>query len=340
MGENHSAEPAIEPDLPVIDSHHHLFDCATDNIVHHIGRRRFLIDDYVDFISDGHNVIASVYCQTQAIIRPHCPEAVRSVAEVEFANGQAAMSVLGLCGPCRVAAAIVGFANLSLGDGVRPILEASMEAAPSRYRGIRDHRLWDEDPDVLGGQYPGGPHAYLDDTFREGFRHLGKLGLTFDAFVLAHQLGDVADLANRFPDTPIILNHLGGPVGIGRHAGNLAEEFPAWRTHMIELAKCDNVAVKLGGMGTFLIGPPYYKADPPASSEQLAGQARPYAETAIELFGAGRCMFESNLPTDQTGSFGNICNAYKRITDGCSRSEREQIFAGTAKRIYSVDLPA
>ena len=336
---SHSGEPAIEPDLPVIDSHHHLFDRPTDNAFHHTGWRRFLIDDYIEFISDGHNVIASVYCQTQAMVRPHRPEALRWVAEVEFANGQAAMSAMGLYEPCMVAAAIVGFANLSLGDAVRPVLEASMEAAPNRYRGIRDHRLWDEDPKVLGGQYPGGPHAYLDDTFRKGFGHLGQLGLTFDAFVLAPQLGDVVDLANRFPDTSIILNHLGGPVGIGRHAGKMAEEFPAWRTDMAELAKCENVTVKLGGMGTFLVGPPNYRANPPASSLQLASQARPYTETAIELFGADRCMFESNLPTDQTGPFGNICNAYKRITAECSRSEREMIFSGTAKRVYSIELP-
>ena len=337
----HLAEAPLEPDLPIIDSHHHLFDHAQDHSIGSAARNRFLIDEYCEFIDDGHNVIASVFCQTtvKTMQRAYGPKELRPVGEVEFANGQAAMAAGGAYGPCLVAAAIVGFADLSLGDAVRPVLEASIEAAPHRYRGIRDHRLWDEDPTVLGARYNTKPHDYLDDGFRAGFKHLGQLGLTFDAFVLAPQLADVVDLAGRFPDTQIVLNHFGGPVGVGRHKGRMAEEFPAWRAHMEEISRYGNVVVKLGGLGTFLSGSPSYNADPPASSEQLAEEFRPYTETTVELFGADRCMFESNLPTDRTGPFGNVCNAYKRLTAGCSREEREMIFAGTAKRVYRIDLP-
>ena len=332
-------EAPIDPDLPVIDSHHHLFDRASDRLYHHVHRRRFLLDDYLEFIGDGHNVVASVLLQARMMYRADGPEEMKVVGETEFFNGQAAMAASGLYGPCRVGAGIVGFADLRQGERVRPVLEAHMAAAPARFRGVRQDALWDADPSILGGRFDAGPGMYGRDNFRRGLAQLVPLGLSFDAFVLAPQLADAVDLARSFPSLPIILNHLGQPIATGVHQGRLAEEYPQWRRDMTLLAQCPNVVVKVGGLGSFLSGSPTYRAATPADSATLAAEWKPYAEATVELFGAGRCMFESNVPTDGSGLFTNVCNAYKRILAGCSEDERRQVFAGTAARIYRLDVP-
>jgi predicted TIM-barrel fold metal-dependent hydrolase len=335
--ENHIEAP-IDPDLPIIDSHHHLFDQASDRLYHHVAKRRFLLDDYLEFLGDGYNVVASVAVQCRSMYRAEGPEELRIIGETEFLNGQAAMAATGLYGKCRVAAGIVGGAELRQGDAIRTTLEAHKAAGGARFKGIRQDALWDADPTILGNRFDWGPGLYLRDDFRRGLSHLAPLGLSFDAFVLAPQLPDVLDLAHSFPDLQIILNHLGNPVGIGAHKGRLEEEFPQWRRDMREIARCPNIVIKVGGLGTFLSGSPAFRAQPPANSASLAAEWRPYAETAVELFGADRSMFESNVPTDGcASSFTVVCNAYHRIFAGCSREERQQIFAGTAARIYGID---
>lgn len=330
------AEPAIDPDIPIIDTHHHLFEHPTDIVRMVMRRDRFLIDDYVDFVAGSHNVVATVAMESQAMYRADGPEHLRTVGEVEFFAGQAAMGASGRYEGVRVAAGFVGAAELRHPE-VKQTLELSLQTSPARFKGIRQEALWDEDPSIVGAVFDNGPGMYLSDDFRRGFAHLAPLGLSFDAFVLAPQLGDVADLARSFPDTAIVLNHLGHPLGIGRHAGLMEQEFPQWLADMEAIAKCENVTVKMGGLGSFMSGSSTFMADPPASSEVLASEWRPYAETTIEMFGAGRVMFESNLPTDASGPFAHVCNAYQRITAGCSQSERESIFAGTASRVYRLE---
>lgn len=325
----------LDPLLPVIDSHHHLMDRIPDIMASVFGFRRFLIDEYFDRVMTGHNVVASVFVEAMAMHRKNGPEEFRVVGETEFANGQAAMAASGVYGPCLMAAGIVSLAELSLGDRIRPVLEAHMEAAPARFRGIRLPGMWDADPSVLRGYFKIPEKFYTDLGFRAGFAHLAPLGLSFDAFVLAPQLGDVVDLATAFPETSIILDHLGNPVDSGSYAGKLDEHFPQWRRDMTLLAQLPNVTVKMGGLGTFIMGFPLAS---PLTDEGLAQKWKPYAETAIELFGADRCMFESNTPTDQAGSFRTVCNAYKIITQGCSLDEKRAIFAGTANRVYRLGL--
>lgn len=332
-------ETPLYPDLPIIDAHHHLYDHASDGFAAMTRHRRFLIDDYLEFIGDQHNLVATIGVEAHGMYAADGPDELRAVNETEFLNGQAAMSRTGFYGPARVASGIIGWADLRRGPAVRAVLEAYRAAAPKRFRGIRQEGMWDADPSVLGPMTAKAAHQYLDDDFRHGFAELAALGLTFDAFLLAPQIPDATDLARSFPDTTIVLDHLGHPVGIGAHAGKLNEEFPAWRRDMSELAGCPNVFVKMGGLGTFLSGSPTYHADPPASSEVLAAEWRPYAETAVELFGANRVMFESNAPTDGSGSFNVVCNAYKRILAGCSDAERADVFAGTAARAYGLELP-
>ncbi len=332
-------ETQLYPDLPIIDAHHHLYDHASDGFAAMTRRRRFLIDDYLEFVGDGHNLVATIAVEAHGMYAADGPQERRAVNETEFLNGQAAMSRTGFYGRARVASGIIGWADLRRGAAVREVLEAYLAAAPQRFRGIRQEGMWDADPSVLGPMSTKDAHQYLDDDFRRGFAELAPLGLTFDAFLLAPQIPDATDLARSFPDTTIVLDHLGHPVGIGAHAGKLEEEFAAWRTDMGQLAGCPNVFVKMGGLGTFLSGSPTYHADPPASSEALAAEWRPYAETAVELFGADRVMFESNAPTDGSGPFDIVCNAYKRILAGGSDAERADVFAGTAARAYRVELP-
>lgn len=331
-------EPPIDPHLPVIDAHHHLFDHPSDGFAFITQRRRFLLEDYLEYLGEQHNVVATLAVEAHGMYAADGPEALRAVNETEFLNGQAAMSRTGLYGPTRVAAGIIGHADLRRGHDVKAVLEAYLTVAPHRFRGIRQEGMWDADPSILGGMSDKGAYQYLDDDFRRGFAELAPLGLTFDAFVLAPQLADVTDLARSFPDTSIVVNHLGQPVNKGARAGRLAEEFPDWRKHMTDLAGCPNVIAKMGGLGSFLGGSPTYRAEPPASSVTLAAEWRPYAETVIALFGADRVMFESNAPTDGAGSFNVVCNAYKRITAGCSIDERADIFARTAARVYRLDV--
>jgi predicted TIM-barrel fold metal-dependent hydrolase len=276
-----------------------------------------------------------VFVDADAMYRADGPAEYRVIGETEFANGQAAMSASGLYGPSRVAAGIVSTTDCRLGDRVKGVLEAHIAAGGSRFRGIRQTGAWDADRSIFGGMFKNGEHLYLDADFRRGFAHLAPLGLSFDAFVLATQLTDVADLAAAFPDTRIVLNHAGGPVGIGPYTGRLGEMFPAWRRGIAEIARRPNVSVKLGGLGSFVNGFGSYRAQPPASSEMLAADWRPYVESCIEAFGARRCMFESNYPVDSgAGAYGTIVNAYKRLTAGCSADERTSIFSGTAIEIY------
>ncbi|WP_218036168.1 MULTISPECIES: amidohydrolase family protein [Sphingobium] len=335
--QGHDEQP-LYPDLPVIDSAHHLVDRVSDAIAPVLGLRRFLIDDYLDYLSSGHNVIASVATEGLSMYRATGPEELRCVGETEFLNGQAAMAASGLYGPCLVGAGIIAAIDCRRGDWVPRIVEHQIAAAPQRLKGFRQSALWDADPSILGGIFDCGESLYRQEEFLRGFVHIARSGYAFDAFVLAPKLSDVLFLASRFPDTPIVLNHVGQPIGIGAHDGRMEEEFPQWRRDMAKIAACENVSVKLGGLGSYLLGSSLFRAQPPATSEQLAAQWRPYVETVIDLFGASRCMFESNRPTDDVGSFGTLCNAYKRITAGCSADERRQIFAGTAQRIYHLEI--
>ena len=332
-----AVEEPLYPDLPIVDSQHHLVDKVSDAVAPVLGVRTFLIDDYVAYIGNDHSVVASVAVEGRAMYRAAGQMELRCVGETEFLNGQAAMAASGLYGPCLVAAGIVGHVDFRIDSKVRKVVEQHVEAAPHRFKGVRQSALWDADPTILGGLFDCGEGLYRDESFLNGFRHFAPLGLIFEAFVLSPQLPDVVALAHDFPDTQIVLNHMGQPVGVGIHSGQLGNDYADWRQCIVRLASCENVVVKLGGLGSYLFGPGSFRADPPASSETLAAEWRPYVEAAIEEFGADRCMFESNRPTDDTGCFGTLCNAYKRMTATCSEDERSNI-AGTASRIYRLGI--
>jgi predicted TIM-barrel fold metal-dependent hydrolase len=263
------------------------------------------------------------------------PEAFRPVGETEFVNGVAAMSASGLYGDFRACAGIVGRADLLLGDGVVEVLEAHVAAGGGRFRGIRNSASFDADKEVLGPLNRVEAGLYLRDDFRTGFGHLAQMGLSFDAWLLEPQLGDMIDLARAYPETTIVLDHVGTPIGRGSYEGRLQERFAGWRANIRELAKSPHVNVKLGGLAMAFCNFPSFLAEPRAPSEQLAEEWRPYIETCIEAFGPQRCMFESNFPVDMGScSYATLWNAFKRIAAGYSADEKTALFSGTAKKVY------
>lgn len=319
-------EPVLEPALPIIDPHHHLWD----NPAH-----RYLVPEFAAEIATGHNVVATVYMNCWICYRAGGPEEMRPVGEVEFANGQAAMSASGGYGPARIAAGIVGTADLTLGDRVRPVLEALISAGNGRLKGIRLSAGFDEDRSISAPT--GAPGLYARDDVRRALASFSGYGLSFDALVFHPQLQDIVDLARALPDLPIVLNHMGQPLGIGRYTDH-AETFRLWRRLIGEVARCPNVSVKLGGIMLRLGVPDHIAPGPrPPTSQELAELWRPYVETSIELFGPDRAMFESNFPVEKMGvSYAALWNAFKRLTAGASAAEKKKLFHDTAARVYRI----
>ena len=341
-------EEIREPDLPIVDPHHHLWDrrsYATPAAPEHpfmtaiADARRYLLDELLADTGSGHNVVATVFVECGAFYKADGPVELRVIGETEFVNGVAAMSASGLYGETRACAGIVSRADLMLGDGVAPVLEAHIRAGGGRFRGIRNSASFEADKEVLGPLNRVEAGLYLSDQFRKGFRHLAPMGLTFDAWLLEPQLPDVIDLARAFPDTTIVLDHVGTPLGRGSYEGRLDERFPIWRENIRELAKSQNVVVKLGGLAMAFCNFPSFLAEPRARSEQLAAEWAPYIETCIEAFGPERCMFESNFPVDMGScSYATLWNAFKRIAKGYGAAEKTALFSGTAAKTYGLEL--
>jgi L-fuconolactonase len=319
-------EPILDPDLSIVDPHHHLWD--RDGW-------RYLLDDLLDDTNSGHNIAATVYIQARSMCRTTGPAELRPVGEVEFANGVAAMSASGIYGKTRVCAGIVGQADLALGSRVEPVLVALARAGGDRFRGIRHITTWDADSSVGNPAYFTQPHLMAEAKFREGFAVLGRLGLSFDAWLFHPQIDELASLAQAFPDVRIVLNHVGGPIGIGAYAGRRNEVFANWAASIRRLAACENVYVKLGGLGMRLGGFGFHEQAEPPSSEALANAWRPYIETCIAAFGASRAMFESNYPVDKGSySYPVFWNACKLLAKGATDAVKADLFSGTATRFY------
>lgn len=324
-------EPVLEPGLPIVDAHLHLWQPPN-------GYRYFIEEHARDLADCGHNVEASVYEECFHMYRAQGPEHLRYVGETEFAVGQAAMAASGKYTSSRVAAGIVGHADLTLGALARELLEAHIDAGNGRFRGVRQLAKWDPDAAVRGRYSADRPHLCLDPAFGRGLDVLTSLGLSFDASIFHPQIPDVTALARAHPNANIVLIHCGSPVGHGPYSGRGAEVHATWLASMKDLATCPNVSVKMGGILINLANFDFAKAPAPPTSRQLAELWRPYIEPCIELFGADRCMVSSNFPVDKAGfSYGTVWNMFKHITADCSADEKRMIFAGTAKRVYRLD---
>jgi len=326
-------EAALEPELPIVDPHHHFWDTPA--------RGLYFLPELLADLAGGHNVVSTVFLECQAMFRAQGPAEMKPVGEVEFVRGLAAQSASGNYGPCRVAEAIIGHADLRLGARVREVLEAEIAAGGGRFKGIRFGTSWDPDPSIqkhVSRVIP--PHLMADATWRQGFAQLAPLGLSFDSWQYHPQLPDLVDLARAFPDTTIVLDHVGGVMGVGPYAGRRQEVMAGWRKDIAALAKLPNVHVKLGGLGMSSFGFGFEFQDAPPASEALAAAWRPYIEHCIECFGPDRCMFESNFPPDkQSCGYTELWNAFKRITAGATAAEKRALYSGTAAKVYKLTRP-
>jgi len=278
-----------------------------------------------------------VFVECMSMYRAGGPAPMRPVGETEFVNGVAAMSASGRYGSTRVASGVVGFADLTLGERVGAVLDAHMTASP-RFRGIRHAAGWDASPEVRNSHTNPPPGLFADASFRRGFAELGRRGLGFEAWLYHPQLPDVAALARAFPDTTIVLDHLGGPLGIGPYAGRRAEILASWKEALREVARCPNVVVKLGGLVMPLNGYGFHRRERPATSSELLEATRDWYLHAIDCFGPARAMFESNFPVDRAScSYHVLWNAFKRLTAGFGAADRAALFHDTAARVYRLD---
>jgi predicted TIM-barrel fold metal-dependent hydrolase len=258
---------------------------------------------------------------------------MQPIGETELVRGIADHCVSDQDGKTVVAAGIVGFADLTLGVRVATVLEAHIAAGRGRFRGIRHSSCWDESPDIRSKAKT--PGLLMNPKFREGFAYLQRYDLSYDAWLYHTQLMELVDLARAFPETLIILNHVGAPLGMGPYAGKRAEVFQEWKHRIATLAMCPNVVVKLGGLGPPRFGFGWHKQSTPPSSAEVAEAMEPYFLWCIERFGTSRCMFESNFPTDKVSySYTVVWNAFKRFSKDFSSQERAALFHDTAVRVY------
>jgi L-fuconolactonase len=309
-------EDVLDPDRLICDPHHHLWD--------HPGNR-YMAEELRTDTGSGHRVEETVFVECGSGYRADGPEAFRPVGETEFVLATE---------PSGFVAGIVGFADLRSPD-ITEVLGAHVRAGEGRFRGIRHVSAWDGSPDFRPSHTNPPPALLADPAFRRGFAALGAAGLSFDAWLYHPQIPELTDLARAEPAVTIILDHLGGPLGIGPYQGRRQEVLEAWRTDMSALAECPNVTVKLGGIGMPIFGSGWHHREGGATSEELASVWGEPIRWCIEQFGVERCMFESNFPVDRAScSYLVLWNAFKRIADQASPSEAAALFHDTATRTY------
>jgi predicted TIM-barrel fold metal-dependent hydrolase len=318
-------EPPLWPDLPIVDAHHHLWAHTTE---------RYLLDELDADLQDGHRITATIHVQCASHDRTSGPRHLAPVGETEFASS-VAQRALERGSATQVCAGIVGYADLRH-DDAEEVLWAHRAADPIRFKGIRQATAWDKDARLVNPKMGTCDGLYLDPAFRRGYRLLAPLGLSFDAWALHPQLAEVLALARAFPDTTLVVDHIGAPLGQGRFQGRQDEVRPVWLQAIHALAGCANVVIKLGGLGLPVLGLDLGQSDvTPLDSAELSRRMRPWIEPCIEAFGTHRCMFESNFPVDRCAYRYRLCwNAFKRLAEGCSDEEKTQLFSGTASRVY------
>jgi L-fuconolactonase len=320
-------EEIVDPERPIVDPHHHLWRERD-------GMPRYLLDELWADTGSGHNIVETVFLECGAEYRPDGARHLRPIGETEFVAEQAARSADGGAGRARIAA-IVGHADLLLGEAVEEVLALHEEAGRGLFRGIRHSGARDEDPGALmiPGRAPEG--LYQDEAFRRGLKRLGELGYSYDTWHYHHQNSSFAGLARAVPETPMVLDHFGTPLGVGRFAGRRAEIFEQWKKDVAEIAGCPNVVAKLGGLAMPDNGFGWMGRDRPPTSDEFVEAQAPYYLHMIECFTPQRCMFESNFPVDRLSiSYPVLWNALKKIVQDFSEDEKDRMFRGTATRVY------
>jgi len=319
-------EEILEPERPIVDTHHHLWSRP--------GGNTYLLDDLWSDTGSGHNIERTVFMECRSNYLNEGPEHLRPIGETEFVAEVAAESAKGGTGYAEIAA-IVSHADLTLGDGVEVVLHAHEEAGRGLFRGIRHAGARDKNTEELTIPGRGPEGLYASPEFRQGVKALGRLGLTYDTWHYHHQNPAFAELAGAVPETTMILDHFGTPLGVGPYQDKREEIFDQWKKDMVEIAQYPNVMAKLGGLAMPDNGFAWHtQAAPPSSDDFVEAQKRYYLHT-IECFGVERCMFESNFPVDKLSlSYHVLWNGFKKIVAGFSEEEKDALFRGTAKRIY------
>lgn len=321
------ARGAEQPSLPtieIVDSHIHLWDFSSPGY--------FTRSYEQDARSAG--IASSIYVDCTMGYREDGPECLASVGEVEFARAQAKSAE----GDVNVAAAIVGWADLCLGDKVDDVLEALEIAGSGRFRGVRTRATYDSDPVAGYGDAGVGPGMLLRDDYRRGVERLAARGHVLDVYAFHTQLAEVADLARAFPDLPIVLNHIGGPLRVGRYASMSQQVFADWKSGISTAATCPNIFLKIGGFAISRIGIVKVDGlDRPPSSVELAERCAPWVEHCFDEFGLDRCLFGSNFPVDKVAfPLLTLVNAMKLLTGEKNLDQQRAFFADNAKSIYKL----
>lgn len=319
-------EDVLEPELPIIDPHHHLW--VRNGYT-------YLMPEFAADLASGHNIVATVFAECHSMYRLTGPEQTRSLGETEFVRGQAAMSASGDFGTTRACDAMFGNVDLTLGAAVEPLLEQHLEASGGRFRGVRISSGWHQDERINNVAEQAG--VLLDPRVSDAVKVIQRMGLSLDCWLYHTQLDEFAQLADAHPDLTIVLNHVGSPILGGPYRGRTDEVFEHWKVGIVHASERQNVFVKLGAMP---IRMPSYAGDRtlPPGSEEVAAAWRPWMETCIEAFGVERSMYESNFPVQKRWCSYQVCwNAFKRISAGASVAEKAQLFAGAAARAYRME---
>jgi L-fuconolactonase len=312
--------------VAICDPHFHLWSVPGAQTPYQFP---YVLDDFRADLGTVPEVRSSVFVNAGVGYRVSGPSWLRPVGESESLAGQRAGS--------EVATGIVSFADLRLGARVRDVLEAHIAAGGGRFRGVRFSTAWDASADVPDSPTNPVPGMLADDVLYPGLAILAELGLTFDAWLYFSQLEDVGRCADRVPDLPIVVNHLGGPLGIGPYAGQRAEVWSVLLAGLREVARRPNVFLKLGGIGMPMFGWDRAGGGGAVSVSDVVAWWRPLILSCIEIFGPDRCMFESNFPADRvTVSYSTLWAAYRAMISGFTGPEQAALLHDTAVRFYGL----
>ncbi|MGF7159185.1 putative TIM-barrel fold metal-dependent hydrolase [Rhodoligotrophos appendicifer] len=319
-------EEAIERDLPIVDPHFHFFT----------GRGHdYLAANFLAELDQGHRVVGAIHVEANADFFAHGG----AEGEMRFAAEQSAeLLALQRGRAWRTAIGVVGYADLRKAN-LEEELDSLVEASQGSLKGIRNSSAWDPDPSVKNGHTSPPAGLLCDPAFRRGLRGIAARNLTFDSYCFFPQLPEVVKLARAVPEAKIVCDHMGGIIGIGPYKGRHDEFFDEWARNLAELSKCSNVFLKLGGMAMSVSGFGWHKRTRPLSSDEYAAHYQRWFDTAIDLFGCERCMFESNFPVDGVSiSYGILWNAFKKIATRYSPAEKSALFRDTAINAYRLEL--
>lgn len=294
-----------------------------------------MVDEFLGDAQDGHRVVQSVFIQCRTGYKHGTLDSpaleTTAIAHATHANQGQASTV-------RVGAGIVGYADMRGGAGIAPLLDAHIASGCGRFKGVRHIVSWADGPEFQVEGYPTSPGMMSTPEFGAALQQLAVRDLSFEAMVYHTQLGELATIARTHDDTRFVLNHIGLPLGIGAFSSLKDQAFADWRAGLQAVAGCENVYIKLGGMGMHMLGLPLDSETGPLTSQRIAEAYRPYVDECVSAFGADRCMFESNFPVDRRRcDYRTLWNAFKRIASSYTEDEKDMLFSQTARHCYGLE---